>query len=54
MTPAEWAEQTAQAQGLPAQVTDPAALRRVAILLAATREPDRKRRARRGRADHAA
>lgn len=35
MTPAEWAERTAQAQGLPPKVEDPAVLARIAALLGA-------------------
>lgn len=33
MTAAEWAEQHAEAQGFPAQVTDPGTLARVATIL---------------------
>lgn len=33
MTPAEWAERTAQAQNLPATVQDPAVLARIAALI---------------------
>lgn len=34
MTAAEWAERTAQAQGKPVKVEDPAVLARVAVLVA--------------------
>jgi len=36
----QWAEQTASSQGLPVRVSDPAVLRKVAVLLGVGREPD--------------